>query len=141
MLNMLGYDHGNMAFPGKITTTKSSINLGAKSTIGRFDQGPVERGSAALPWGDLDMTSCWNAPHFHSKEAAGNICKLAPKEGPDIGPRQAGADITVVQGVNDSKLPQVHKIRLKTRSCTTNCLRPIAAVASTRPSAHQALAS
>ena len=72
--HMLSYDSSHGPFPGKITSTKSSINLGAKSTIGRSVKVFSERDPADLPWGDLDIdvvVECTGI--FTSKEAAGNI--------------------------------------------------------------------
>ena len=125
--HMLGYDTAHGRFPGKITTTKSSINLGAKSTIGRSIKVLSERDPAALPWGDLDIDVVLECTGiFTSKEAAGKHLQAGAKKVLISAPA-SGADITVVQGVNDSKLRKSHKI-VSNASCTTNCLAPIAAV-------------
>ena len=125
--HMLSYDTAHGRFPGKITTTKSSINLGSKSTIGRSIKVLSERDPAALPWGDLDIDVVLECTGiFTSKEAAGKHLQAGAKKVLISAPA-SGADITVVQGVNDSKLRKSHKI-VSNASCTTNCLAPIAAV-------------
>ena len=125
--HMLSYDSSHGPFPGKISTTKSSINLGAKSTIGRSIKVFSERDPAALPWGDLDIDVVLECTGiFTSKEAAGKHMEAGAKKVLISAPA-TGADITVVQGVNDSKLRKSHKI-VSNASCTTNCLAPVAAV-------------
>lgn len=125
--HMMGYDTAHGRFPGKITTTKSSINLGAKSTIGRSIKVLSERDPAALPWGDLGIDVVLECTGiFTSKEAAGKHLEAGAKKVLISAPA-SGADITVVQGVNNSKLRKSHKI-VSNASCTTNCLAPIAAV-------------
>jgi glyceraldehyde 3-phosphate dehydrogenase len=66
----------------------------------------------------------WN--QTSSKEAAGKHLKAGAKKVLISAPA-SGADITVVQGVNDNKLRKSHKI-VSNASCTTNCLAPVAAV-------------
>ena len=125
--HMLSYDSSHGQFPGRVTTTKSSINLGAKSTIGRSIKVFSERDPANLPWGDLGIdvvVECTGI--FTSKEAAGKHLKAGAKKVLISAPA-SGADITVVQGVNNNKLRKSHKI-VSNASCTTNCLAPVAAV-------------
>jgi len=125
--HMLSYDSSHGPFPGKISTTKSSINLGAKSTIGRSIKVFSERDPAALPWGDLDIDVVLECTGiFTSKETAGKHLEAGAKKVLISAPA-SGADITVVQGVNDNKLRKSHKI-VSNASCTTNCLAPVAAV-------------
>ncbi|MEH6753083.1 MAG: type I glyceraldehyde-3-phosphate dehydrogenase [Alphaproteobacteria bacterium] len=125
--HMLSYDSSHGPFPGKITSTKSSINLGAKSTIGRSIKVFSERNPEDLPWGDLDIDVVLECTGiFTSKEAAGKHLKAGAKKVLISAPA-SGADITVVQGVNDNKLRKSHKI-VSNASCTTNCLAPVAAV-------------
>ncbi len=125
--HMLSYDSSHGPFPGKVTSTKSSINLGAKSTIGRSVKVFSERDPADLPWGDLDIdvvVECTGI--FTSKEAAGKHLAAGAKKVLISAPA-TGADLTVVQGVNSNKLRKSHKI-VSNASCTTNCLAPVAAV-------------
>ncbi|MDE0780757.1 MAG: type I glyceraldehyde-3-phosphate dehydrogenase [Alphaproteobacteria bacterium] len=125
--HMLSYDTSHGIFPGRVTTTKSSINLGAKSTIGRSIKVFSERDPAALPWGDLDIDVVLECTGiFTSKEAAGKHIQAGAKKVLISAPA-SGAGLTVVQGVNNNKLRKSHQI-VSNASCTTNCLAPIAAV-------------
>jgi glyceraldehyde 3-phosphate dehydrogenase len=125
--HMLSYDTSHGTFPGRVTTTKSSINLGAKSTVGRSIKVFSERDPAALPWDDLDIDVVLECTGiFTSKEAAGKHLQAGAKKVLISAPA-SGAGLTVVQGVNNNKLRKSHKI-VSNASCTTNCLAPIAAV-------------
>lgn len=125
--HMLSYDTSHGIFPGRVTTTKSSINLGAKSTIGRSIKVFSERDPAALPWGDLGIDVVLECTGiFTSKEAAGKHLEAGAKKVLISAPA-SGAGLTVVQGVNHTKLRKSHKI-VSNASCTTNCLAPVAAV-------------
>ncbi|MBT5571236.1 MAG: type I glyceraldehyde-3-phosphate dehydrogenase [Alphaproteobacteria bacterium] len=125
--HMLSYDTSHGIFPGRVTTTKSSINLGAKSTIGRSIKVFSERDPAALPWGELGIDVVLECTGiFTSKEAAGKHLQAGAKKVLISAPA-SGAGLTVVQGVNHTKLRKSHKI-VSNASCTTNCLAPIAAV-------------
>ena len=63
---------------------------------------------------------------FTSKDSAGKHLDAGAKKVLISAPA-SGADITVVQGVNNNKLRKSHKI-VSNASCTTNCLAPVAAV-------------
>ena len=118
--HMLSYDTSHGIFPGRVTTTKSSINLGAKSTIGRSIKVFSERDPAALPWGDLGIDVVLECTGiFTSKEAAGKHLEAGAKKVLISAPA-SGAGLTVVQGVNHTKLRKSHKI-VSNASCTTNC--------------------
>ena len=125
--HMLSYDTVHGRFPAKVTTSRSGINLGAKSTIGRSIKVLSERDPAALPWGDMGIDVVLECTGiFTSKEAAGKHLQAGAKKVLISAPA-SGADITVVQGVNDTKLRKSHKV-VSNASCTTNCLAPVAAV-------------
>jgi glyceraldehyde 3-phosphate dehydrogenase len=115
--HLLQYDSIHGRFPGVVNAGKSSINLGAKSTIGRSD----------LPWGDLVIDVVLECTGiFTSKESAGAHIEAGAKKVLISAPA-TNADLTVVQGVNDKKLRKSHTV-VSNASCTTNCLSPVAAV-------------
>jgi glyceraldehyde 3-phosphate dehydrogenase len=125
--HMLRHDTSHGAFPGTVKAGKDFIDLGAKSTIGRKVKVLAERDPANLPWKDLDIDVVLECTGiFTSKEAASKHLAAGAKKVLISAPA-TGADITVVQGVNDKKLRKSHKI-VSNASCTTNCLAPIVAV-------------
>jgi glyceraldehyde 3-phosphate dehydrogenase len=120
--HLLKYDSVHGIFPGKIRTTKSSMNVG---------QGAIkilsERDPAQLPWDKLDIDialectgifSARDKAALHLEAGAKKVLVAAPS---------AGADLTVVYGVNEKKLRKSHKV-VSNASCTTNCLAPVAQV-------------
>ena len=120
--HLFRYDSVHGPFPGKVKTTKSSMNVGS---------GPIkvlaERDPANLPWGDLGVDIALECTGiFTSKEAAGKHLEAGAKRVIVSAPA-TGADITVVYGVNDKKMRKSHKI-VSNASCTTNCLAPVAFV-------------
>lgn len=120
--HMLKYDSVHGPFPGKIKTTKSSMNVG---------RGPIkitaERDPAKLPWADLDVDIALECTGlFTSKETAGAHLTAGAKRVLVSAPA-SDADLTVVYGVNNKKLKKSHKI-VSNASCTTNCLAPVAQV-------------
>ena len=125
--HLLQYDSINGRFPGTVNAGKSSINLGAKSTIGRSVKVFAERNPADLPWGDLGIDVVLECTGFFtSKETAGRHIDAGAKKVLISAPA-TNADLTVVQGVNDKKLRKSHTV-VSNASCTTNCLSPVAAV-------------
>ncbi len=120
--HLLRYDSVHGRFPGEVTTGADSIDIG---------QGPIkvcaERDPAALPWGDLGIDVALECTGLFTKR------ELAAKH-LDAGARKvlvsapaAGADFTVVYGVNHEGLTQEHTV-VSNASCTTNCLAPVAKV-------------
>jgi glyceraldehyde 3-phosphate dehydrogenase len=112
--------HGN--FPGKVKTTKTGIDLGngvIKVT--------AERNPADLPWGKLGVDIAMECTGiFTAKEKASAHLEAGAKRVLISAPG-AGADLTVVYGVNHKKLRKSHKV-VSNASCTTNCLAPVAFV-------------
>jgi len=113
--------------PGNVRSGKGWIDLGNKSKIGKRIKVTAERDPANLPWDDLKIDVVLECTGiFTSKDAAGKHLDAGAKKVLISAPA-SGADITVVQGVNNNKLRKSHKI-VSNASCTTNCLAPVAAV-------------
>ncbi|PCJ68477.1 MAG: type I glyceraldehyde-3-phosphate dehydrogenase [Rhodobiaceae bacterium] len=122
--HMLKFDSVHGPFPGKIKTTKSSMNIG---------KGPIkiiaERDPAKLPWGKLEIDIALECTGlFASKEKSSAHLEAGAKRVLISAPA-SNADLTVVYGVNDNKLRKSHKV-VSNASCTTNCLAPVAQVLS-----------
>jgi glyceraldehyde 3-phosphate dehydrogenase len=125
--HLLRHDSIHGPFPGTVRSGKDWIDLGAKSKIGRRLKVFAERDPASLPWGKLDIDVVLECTGiFTSKEAASQHLAAGAKKVLISAPA-TGADLTVVQGVNDNKLRKTHKV-VSNASCTTNCLAPVAAV-------------
>ncbi len=120
--HLLRYDSVHGRFPGSVTVTGESIDVGA---------GPIrvlaERDPAKLPWAELSVdvvlecTGLFTAREkaaAHLEAGAGKVLISAP--GTD-------SDLTVVYGVNHRDLKPEHRI-VSNGSCTTNCLAPVAMV-------------
>ncbi|MDA1097636.1 MAG: type I glyceraldehyde-3-phosphate dehydrogenase [Proteobacteria bacterium] len=120
--HLLRYDSVHGAFPGKVKTTKSGMNLG-KNAI----KVTAERDPANLPWGKLGVDVAMECTGiFTSKEAASAHLTAGAKRVLISAPA-TGADLTVVYGVNHDKLRKSHTV-VSNASCTTNCLAPVAFV-------------
>ncbi len=120
--HLLRYDSVHGRFPGTVTVEGDTIDLG---------QGPIkvlaERNPAELPWGELgvdiamECTGIFNAREkaaMHLEAGAKRVLVSAPS---------AGADKTIVYGVNHDTLTSEDTV-VSNASCTTNCLAPVAKV-------------
>ena len=118
--HLLRFDSVHGRFPGLVTTTATTIDVG---------RGPIEvsaiRNPADLPWAHVDIVmECTGI--FTSKEkclphlenGAKRVLISAPGD---------GADKTIVYGVNHNTLTR-NDIVVSNASCTTNCLSPVAKV-------------
>jgi glyceraldehyde 3-phosphate dehydrogenase len=118
--HLIRYDSVHGRFPGTVTVSGDTIDVG---------QGPIKvtaiRNPAELPWGDVDIAmECTGI--FTDKEKA----KIHLENGSKrvlVSAPSAGADKTIVFGVNDKSLTKDDLV-VSNASCTTNCLSPVAYV-------------
>jgi len=120
--HLLKYDSVHGPFPGSVTATEDSIDLG---------RGPIkvtaERNPADLPWGELGVDIAFECTGIftHADKAKAHLEAGAKKV--LISAPGTEVDLTVVYGVNHDKLEAGHKI-VSNASCTTNCLAPVAQI-------------
>ncbi len=118
--HLLRYDSVHGRFPGTVTVSGDTIDLGT---------GPIkvtaERDPKALPWRDVDValecTGIFTARDkaaAHLENGSTRVLVSAPA---------SGADKTIVYGVNHDVLTAEDKV-VSNASCTTNCLAPVAKV-------------
>ncbi len=120
--HLLRHDSVHGAFPGKVKTTKTGIDLG--QGVIRVSQ---VRDPAQLPWAKLGVDVALECTGiFNSKEQASAHLDAGAKRVLVSAPA-GDADLTVVYGVNDNKLRKSHRV-VSNASCTTNCLAPVASV-------------
>ncbi|MGX9294273.1 type I glyceraldehyde-3-phosphate dehydrogenase [Tsukamurella paurometabola] len=87
----------------------------------------VREGPSALPWGDLGVDVVIESTGIFTArdKAQGHLDSGAKKV--IVSAPAAGADLTVVMGVNDDKYDGSQNV-ISNASCTTNCLGPLAKV-------------
>ncbi|MCA0156383.1 type I glyceraldehyde-3-phosphate dehydrogenase [Tsukamurella sp. M9C] len=87
----------------------------------------VREGPSALPWGDLGVDVVIESTGIFTArdKAQGHLDSGAKKV--IVSAPAAGADLTVVMGVNDDKYDGSQHV-ISNASCTTNCLGPLAKV-------------
>ncbi len=118
--HLIRFDSVHGRFPGEVTTTDDSIDVG---------RGPIRvtaiRDPRELPWSDVDIalecTGIFTARDKaaqHLENGSSRVLVSAPA---------AGADKTVVFGVNHDTLT-ADDLVVSNASCTTNCLSPVAKV-------------
>ena len=118
--HLLRYDSVHGRFPGTVTTTGDTIDMGRGPMRVTAIKDPKE-----LPWSDVDIamecTGIFTAREkaaFHLENGSKRVLVSAPA---------SGADKTIVYGVNDSALTKDDLV-VSNASCTTNCLAPVAYV-------------
>ncbi len=118
--HLLRYDSVHGKFPGVVTVSGDTIDLG---------RGPIKvtaiRDPKDLPWSDVDIalecTGIFTARDkaaLHLENGSSRVLISAPG---------AGADKTIVYGVNHDTLTAKDTV-VSNASCTTNCLSPVAKV-------------
>lgn len=120
--HLLRYDSVHGRFPGKVTVSGDSIDVGT---------GPIKvtaiRNPAELPYGEIGVDIALECTGlFTSKDKASALLEAGAKRVLISAPGDK-ADLTVVYGVNHDKLTKDH-IVVSNASCTTNCLAPVAKV-------------
>jgi glyceraldehyde 3-phosphate dehydrogenase len=120
--HLMRYDSVHGKFPGTVTVSGDTINVG---------RGPIRvtavRDPKELPWSDVDIAlECTGI--FTTKDKAAAHLANGSKRVLVSAPCD-GADKTIVYGVNHSALTK-DDVVVSNASCTTNCLAPVAAVLS-----------
>ncbi|NQV21671.1 MAG: aldehyde dehydrogenase, partial [Rhodospirillales bacterium] len=120
--HLLQRDSVHGRFPGTVKVTKTGINLG-RGNIRVI----AERNPAKLPWAKLDVDIALECTGLFTKREAAAMHLEAGAKKVLVSAPATGADLTVVYGVNHTKLRKSHKV-VSNASCTTNCLAPVAKV-------------
>jgi glyceraldehyde 3-phosphate dehydrogenase len=120
--HLFRYDSVHGKFNGTVTVDGDTIDVGT---------GPIKvtaiRNPAELPHGALGVDIAMECTGiFTSKDKASAHLQAGAKRVLVSAPCD-GADLTVVFGVNHSKLTKDHLV-VSNASCTTNCLAPVAKV-------------
>jgi glyceraldehyde 3-phosphate dehydrogenase len=120
--HLVRYDSVHGRFPGKVTVSGDTIDVG---------RGPIKvtalRAPAELPWKALGVDIALECTGiFTAKDKASAHLTAGAKRVLVSAPAD-NADLTVVYGVNHDKLTKDHLV-VSNASCTTNCLAPVAYV-------------
>jgi len=120
--HLLKYDSVHGRFSGEVSAGEDWIDIG-KGKI----KVTAERDPSNLNWGDLGVDVAMECTGvFTAKEKASVLLDAGAKRVLVSAP-SAGADLTVVYGVNHDKLTHNMTV-ISNASCTTNCLAPVAYV-------------
>jgi glyceraldehyde 3-phosphate dehydrogenase len=120
--HLLRYDTVHGRFPGEVKTKADAIDAGRG-----WMKVTAERDPAKLPWAELKVDVALECTGiFTDRDKAAAHLKAGAKRVLISAPA-TNADLTVVYGVNHTKLERGHTI-VSNASCTTNCLAPVAQV-------------
>ena len=121
--HLLKYDSVHGTFHGEVKVSGDAIDIG----LGKPVKVLAEKDPKKLPWKDMGIDIVMECTGiFTDKEKAAVHLEAGAKRVLVSAPSK-GADITVVYGVNHSKLAKEHKV-VSNASCTTNCLAPVAKI-------------
>lgn len=126
--HLFKYDSIHGRFQGEVTPEKEFLNISPQGTSKNHKiQILQESNPSKLPWKDLGIDVVLECSgRFTKREDAAQHLTAGAKRVIVSAP-SAGADLTVVMGVNDQKLTSQHEV-ISCGSCTTNCLAPVASV-------------
>lgn len=120
--HLMRFDSVHGRFPGKVTVTGDTIDVGTGPIKVTAIKNPAELPHKALGVDiAMECTGIFTArdkAKAHLDAGAKRVLVSAPAD---------GADLTVVYGVNHDKLTKDHLV-VSNASCTTNCLAPVAKV-------------
>ena len=120
--HLLKYDSVHGRFPGSIKVEGDTLDVGTGAI-----KVLAERDPRKLPWKDLGIDIVMECTGiFPDRDKAAAHLDAGAKRVLVSAPAK-GADLTVVYGVNHTKLTSEHKV-VSNASCTTNCLAPVAKV-------------
>ncbi len=122
LAHLLKYDSVHGRFSGDVSSEENAIIVDGKSI-----RVYAEKDAAALPWKTLGVSTVLECSGYYRTREKASVHLQAGAERVIISAPAKDPDITVVMGVNHSKLQKSHKI-ISNASCTTNCLAPVAKV-------------
>ena len=120
--HLLKFDTVHGRLDNEITVDGDKMDAGAGQV-----RVTSERDPANLPWAELEVDIALECTGFFNKRDAAAKHLEAGAKRVLISAPAAGADLTVVYGVNDGQLTSDHTV-VSNASCTTNCLAPVAHV-------------
>ena len=120
--HLLRYDSIHGRFPGQVRTTKTGIDASAGVIAVSAERDPTK-----LPWKRLGIDLVLECTGRFTKRKDAEMHLSAGAKRVLVSAPATGADLTVVYGVNHTKLRKSHTV-ISNASCTTNCLAPMAMV-------------
>ena len=118
--HLLKYDSVHGVLPADITVNGDTMSAGRHNI-----NVTAERDPSALPWGDLGVDVVYECTGIFATRDKAAVHLAAGARKVLVSAPAAGADMTIVYGVNDDKLTAGHTV-VSNASCTTNCLAPVA---------------
>ncbi|MGB7243121.1 MAG: type I glyceraldehyde-3-phosphate dehydrogenase [Sulfitobacter sp.] len=118
--HLLEFDSVHGTLREEIRVDGNTLNVGNRSIRVTAERDPKE-----LPWGDVDVALECTGIFTKRADAAKHLENGSKKV--LISAPGAGADQTIVMGVNDDVLTPADLV-VSNASCTTNCLAPVAKV-------------
>ena len=119
--HLLRHDSVHGRLPREVAAENGAIRIGG----GPAFRAAAERDPAKLPWAELGVDVALECTGvFASRDAAAAHLEAGARKVLVSAPA-AGADLTVVYGVNHRRLAADHEV-VSNASCTTNCLAPVA---------------
>jgi glyceraldehyde 3-phosphate dehydrogenase len=120
--HLLRFDSVHGRFPGKVTVSGDTIDVGTGPIKVTAIKNPAELPHAAM---GVDVAMECTGIFTSRDKAAAHLAAGAKRV--LVSAPADGADLTVVYGVNHDKLSKDHLV-VSNASCTTNCLAPVAKV-------------
>ncbi|MFK7791249.1 MAG: type I glyceraldehyde-3-phosphate dehydrogenase [Devosiaceae bacterium] len=120
--HLMRYDSVHGRFPHDVTVSGDRIHVGRESF-----KVLAERNPADLPWGEMDIDIVMECTGIFTAKDKASLHLQAGAKRVLVSAPAAGADKTIVYGVNDDVLT-ADDVVVSNASCTTNCLSPVAKV-------------
>ncbi|PLX35441.1 MAG: type I glyceraldehyde-3-phosphate dehydrogenase [Hyphomicrobiales bacterium] len=120
--HLLKYDSVHGVFPGDVSATDDSMTVN-----GHTMKVIAERDPTKLPWGELGIDIVMECTGIFSAKDKAMVHIEAGAKKVLVSAPSAGADKTIVYGVNHETLT-TDDVVVSNASCTTNCLAPVADV-------------
>jgi glyceraldehyde 3-phosphate dehydrogenase len=120
--HLLRFDSVHGRLKEEVTVAGDSMTVGGRSVKVLKERDPTK-----LPWKDLGIDIVAECTGIFTDKEKAKVHLGAGAKRVLVSAPSAGADLTVVYGVNHDKLTKDHLV-VSNASCTTNCLAPVAYV-------------